>query len=70
MNWTCLVYGTPMLFCIVWWNLSAKKWFKGPVVNVEHRMLGAEGNIIEGGEINEISGSDSDSLGKAKRDLQ
>ena len=39
MNWTCLVYGGPMTLITVWWLVDAKKWFKGPKVNVEHRML-------------------------------
>lgn len=39
MNWTCLVYGGPMAFIIVWWFVDARKWFNGPKVNVEHRML-------------------------------
>ncbi len=30
MNWTCLVYGGPMTFILVWWCVSARKWFKGP----------------------------------------
>ncbi|KAF1999514.1 amino acid transporter [Amniculicola lignicola CBS 123094] len=42
MNWTCLVYGGPMLFVIIWWFISARKWFKGPKVNIEHMMLGRE----------------------------
>ncbi|KAF2498824.1 amino acid transporter [Lophium mytilinum] len=48
MNWTCLVYGAPMLGAMVWWFVSARKWFKGPKVNVEHMMLGREGNVVEG----------------------
>ena len=40
MNWTCLVYGGPMTFVLIWWILSARHWFKGPKVNIEHRMLG------------------------------
>ena len=32
MNWTCLVYGGPMLFAIIWWVVDAHKWFKGPKV--------------------------------------
>jgi amino acid transporter len=36
MNWTCLVYGGPMLAVIIWWVIDAHKWFKGPKVNVEH----------------------------------
>lgn len=48
MNWTCLVYGGPMLAVTVWWFISAKKWFKGPKVNIEHMMLGREENVVEG----------------------
>ncbi|KAF2118538.1 amino acid/polyamine transporter I, partial [Lophiotrema nucula] len=48
MNWTCLVYGAPMLGALIWWVVSARKWFKGPKVNVEHMMLGRGGNVVEG----------------------
>ena|SRR6266496_1583467 len=33
MNWTCLVYGGPMLIANVWYAVDARKWFKGPKVN-------------------------------------
>ena len=36
MNWTCLVYGAPMLAVTIWWVIDARKWFKGPKVNIEH----------------------------------
>ncbi|KAF7590538.1 hypothetical protein BBP40_002679 [Aspergillus hancockii] len=36
MNWTCLVWGAPMLAVSIWWVVDAHKWFKGPKVNVEH----------------------------------
>ncbi|EIT74209.1 amino acid transporter [Aspergillus oryzae 100-8] len=36
MNWTCLVWGAPMLAVTIWWVVDAHKWFKGPKVNVEH----------------------------------
>ncbi|KAF2739327.1 amino acid transporter [Polyplosphaeria fusca] len=48
MNWTCLVYGAPMLGSLIWWVVSARKWFKGPKVNIEHLMLGREGNVVDG----------------------
>ncbi|KAF4950342.1 hypothetical protein F66182_18497 [Fusarium sp. NRRL 66182] len=38
MNWTCLVYGAPMLAVSIWWVVDAKNWFKGPKVNVEHSL--------------------------------
>ena len=61
MNWTCLVYGGPMLGAMVWWLVSARKWFKGPRVNVEHRMFGREDAGRDGKEEEAgSSGSDAD----------
>ena len=37
MNWTVVVYGGPMFFVLIWWFVSARHWFKGPVINVEVR---------------------------------
>ncbi|KAK4998533.1 GABA/polyamine transporter [Elasticomyces elasticus] len=52
-NWTCLVYGAPMSIIMIWWFLSARKWFHGPKVNVRRLMLGREDleNTIEGREV-------------------
>lgn len=47
-----------MLFINVWWFISARKWFKGPKVNVDHAMLGREGNEIEGKMADNSSGDD------------
>lgn len=47
MNWTCLVYGAPMLLVTIWWFVDARKWFKGPRVNIEHQMLGREPSVSE-----------------------
>ncbi|KAL9117427.1 MAG: hypothetical protein Q9187_006036 [Circinaria calcarea] len=70
MNWTCLVYGTPMLCAVVWWVLSARHWFKGPKVNIEHQMLGKEENIVYGKDRSDKSGgSSANSLTKDMRDL-
>ncbi|VUC31632.1 unnamed protein product [Clonostachys rosea] len=46
MNWTSLVYGAPMLFLILWFFIDAHKWFKGPVVNIEHHMINQEAGIL------------------------
>lgn len=35
MNWTCLIYGGPMLLATVYFAVDARRWFKGPRVNVE-----------------------------------
>ncbi|KAF2769456.1 amino acid permease [Teratosphaeria nubilosa] len=47
MNWTCLVYGGPMLGALIWWFVDARKWFKGPKVNIDHLMLGREDQVGE-----------------------
>lgn len=49
MNWTCLVYGAPMLAVTIWWVVDARRWFTGPVVNVEHAIH----HIEQEPEINE-----------------
>lgn len=70
MNWTCAVWGGPMLMVIIWWIVDAHKWFKGPKVNIQHMMLGREQNVIEakdGSEASLASGTRSvDSTGKGK----
>lgn len=42
MNWTCLVWGAPMVGVTIWWFVDAHRWFKGPVVNVEHAIHAIE----------------------------
>lgn len=60
MNWTCVVWGGPMLGAIIWFVVDAHKWFRGPKVNIEHMMLGDEnGNVIEGKGSSEDSDSQS-----------
>ncbi|KAL9056556.1 MAG: hypothetical protein Q9162_002839 [Coniocarpon cinnabarinum] len=58
MNWTCLVYGAPMSATLIWWVLSARKWFKGPKVNLEHMMYGRETQGID--QINGIERQESE----------
>lgn len=48
MNWTAVVYGGPMLLVTLWWLVSARKWFRGPRVNVEHMMLDRPGVVVQG----------------------
>lgn len=48
MNWTILVWGGPMFLAIVWFIVDARKWFKGPKVNIEHMMIGQGENVIDG----------------------
>lgn len=35
MNWTVLCYWGPMLIATVWYLVDARKWFKGPKLNVD-----------------------------------
>ncbi|KAK6331966.1 hypothetical protein TWF718_002503 [Orbilia javanica] len=67
MNWTCLVYGGPMLAVTIWWFVDAKNWFNGPKINIEHKMLGSKGNVVEGVNVGpEQQNSEEDILGKDK----
>ncbi|KAI9649181.1 GABA/polyamine transporter [Ciborinia camelliae] len=51
MNWTVVVYFGPMSMVMIWWYVSARKWFKGPVLNIEHHMIGQDAEeIVEGVE--------------------
>ena len=60
-----------MLFVLIWWVVSARKWFKGPKVNVEHLMLGREGNTLEGEEVKgKGNGSDSDVPGPDSKTVE
>ncbi|MCJ1308759.1 hypothetical protein MMC25_002413 [Agyrium rufum] len=69
MNWTALVYGAPMTYALLTWVFSARHWFKGPKVNIEHQMLGRSNIEIQGKEIGlqgaeESGGSSSGSINK------
>jgi hypothetical protein len=56
-----------MFFVIAWWLISARKWFKGPVINVEHHMIGRD-EIVEG--IEHYSTSDAHSIPDRKPELE
>ena len=58
-----------MFFVMVWWVVSARKWFKGPTINVEHHMLGRQGDAVvavSGAVEREDSGSDSGAYTETK----
>ncbi|KAK2759455.1 hypothetical protein FQN54_002933 [Arachnomyces sp. PD_36] len=48
MNWTCVVYGGAMFAILIWWVVDARKWFKGPKVNVEHQLVAHDVPVVEG----------------------
>lgn len=55
-----------MFLVTIWWFVSAKKWFKGPKVNVQHMMLG-RGEVVvgqEGEQIERDSASDEKASGE------
>jgi hypothetical protein len=55
-----------MFLVTVWWFVSARKWFKGPKVNIEHAMLGREEAVVVGqGPVEDGKDRDS-SLGDVK----
>lgn len=54
-----------MILIMIWWFVSAHKWFKGPHVNVEHAMYG-HNDVVDGVEEPESS-SDGMSDGKGKK---
>lgn len=65
MNWTCLVYGGPMLAILIWWVVDARHWFKGPVVNVVHAIHpvvseGVEPEERKGMEATDVSGTSAE----------
>ena len=55
-----------MLGVLIWWFISARKWFKGPKVNIEHQMLGREGNVLEAREAGGDSSSEDRALDEKK----
>ena len=57
-----------MSYALIWWVVDARKWFKGPKVNIEHQMFGRENNVIDGtDESNDSEGSSSNSIHKEAR---
>lgn len=52
----------PMFAIIIWWIVSAKKWFKGPKVNIAHMMLGQvdDNHVVEGVDVKGDNSADSD----------
>lgn len=51
-----------MFAIIIWWIVSARKWFKGPKVNIAHMMLGQvdDNHIVEGVDVKNDNTNDSD----------
>ena len=50
-----------MLGAMIWWVVDARKWFKGPRVNIEHAMLGRDRNVIDGVVVKDLGDTASSS---------
>ncbi|KAJ6012094.1 hypothetical protein N7499_012936 [Penicillium canescens] len=69
MNWTCLVWGAPMLAVTVWWVVDARRWFTGPVVNVEHAIHAIEQEpVVSEGIEPESQGTETSALPRKSDD--
>ncbi|KAG8853625.1 hypothetical protein FRB96_008042 [Tulasnella sp. 330] len=42
MNWTVVVWAGPLLLAFIWFKVDAHKWFKGPIINLEHQIHGIQ----------------------------
>ncbi|MCJ1378935.1 hypothetical protein MMC17_002034 [Xylographa soralifera] len=55
MNYTCLIYGGVMSLALLWYAVDARKWFKGPKINVDHlihtQVLDGQGSEVNQDEI-------------------
>lgn len=59
-----------MFGAIIWYAVSARKWYKGPKVNIEHYMLGREEAVLEAKDDSaESGGSSANSVTKESRVL-
>lgn len=56
MNWTCLIYGGAMMFAMIYYAVSGRKWFKGPRLNVG---VVTEGDAMGEKGVGQSAGSDS-----------
>ncbi|KAK9596318.1 GABA/polyamine transporter [Aspergillus fumigatus] len=65
MNWTCLVWGAPMLTVTIWWVIDARRWFKGPKINVEHVIHGVEAIVDVGVEAEDQRSQSQDAASKS-----
>lgn len=48
MNYSCVIYGERCWMAMVYYAVDARKWFKGPWVNVEHFIHGVKAEGSEG----------------------
>ncbi|KAI1617406.1 amino acid transporter-like protein [Exophiala viscosa] len=65
MNWTALIYGGTMLIALIYYAVSARKWFKGPRINVEYTHDEAE--VLEG-RVPQESAAEHEKQYQGKRD--
>lgn len=57
-----------MLGAFIWYLVSARKWYKGPKVNIDHYMLGRQETVLAGKEDGgDSGGSSANSVTKESR---
>lgn len=56
-----------MVAILIWWVVDARKWFKGPKVNVAHQMHHGDG-MLEGKDPSEEGISPVPSVGREEGD--
>ncbi|KAG7891769.1 hypothetical protein KL936_001712 [Ogataea polymorpha] len=54
MNYTVLMMGAVLLFSLVWYALDAKRWYKGPVANVDEEYEGLLETVGDNGSSEEF----------------
>ncbi|KAI9646362.1 hypothetical protein NHQ30_004352 [Ciborinia camelliae] len=57
MNYACLIYGGVMCLALGWYAVSARTWFRGPKINVEHLIHGDGAGVGTGVGVGVESGS-------------
>ena len=65
MNWTALIYGGTMSIAMIYYAVSARKWFKGPRINVDYTHDEAE--VLEG-RVPQESAAEHEKQFQGKRD--
>ncbi|KAG7819663.1 hypothetical protein KL928_002337 [Ogataea angusta] len=54
MNYTVLMMGAVLLFSLVWYALDARRWYKGPVANVDEEYEGILETVGDNGTSEEF----------------
>ncbi|KAG9005132.1 hypothetical protein FRB94_001824 [Tulasnella sp. JGI-2019a] len=70
MNWTVVVWAGPLFLAFIWFEVSAHKWFKGPVVNLEHQIYDIQPAYTRDGDRSSAGNQDSSLDKNPKTDVK